>query len=68
MDTQYNIYYKYGTYSYTLLSSVVDYATYYIHSPVTAGTTYTYRISAVNVMGVGADSNQLAVLASQVPD
>jgi len=35
---------------------------------VTAGTTYTFWVAAINYVGTGTPSSKLAVLAAQAPD
>ena len=67
----YNIYYNLlGT--YTFLANVlisVNPTNTYTHTGVTAGQTYTYKISAINIFGEGVQSSASpSILASLKPD
>ncbi len=60
----YKIEYKVGSGSYSVLvSNTASTTTSYLHSGLTTGTTYTYRLSAINSIGTSFPSNE----ASAVP-
>ncbi len=56
--TGYKIEYKNGTNTYFVLSSNVGNVTTYIHNGLKTGSTYTYRVSALNSMGTSSTSNE----------
>lgn len=56
--TGYKIEYKNGTNTYLVLSSNVGNVTTYIQNGLKTGTTYTYRVSALNSMGTSTPSNE----------
>jgi len=59
--TNYKIEFRIGSGSYSTLANTA--ATSYSHTGLTTGTTYTYRVSAINSVGTSATSNE----ASAVP-
>jgi fibronectin type 3 domain-containing protein len=67
--TSYNIYYQVGTFVYLAnVASQVNPTNSYIHTPITAGQSYTYQIAAVNIFGEGvASASSAAILASLAP-
>ncbi len=59
--TGYKIEYKVGTGTYSvLISNTASTATSYLHTGLTTGTTYTYRVSAINSVGTGSPSNEVS--------
>ncbi|MGQ0605662.1 MAG: fibronectin type III domain-containing protein [Candidatus Nitrosotenuis sp.] len=55
----YKIEYKVGSGSYSILvASTGGPTTYYSHTSLTTGTTYTYKISAINNIGTGSPSSE----------
>ncbi|MBI5697800.1 MAG: fibronectin type III domain-containing protein, partial [Thaumarchaeota archaeon] len=54
----YKIEYKVGSGSYSILVANTGSATYYSHTGLTTGTTYTYKISAINSIGTGSPSSE----------
>lgn len=44
------------------------YTTSYIYTPLTQGTTYSFKVDARNSVGYSAESNTVSILAAQVPD
>jgi predicted phage tail protein len=62
--TGYKIEYKSGSGSYlVLIANTASTVTSYLHTGLTTDTTYTYRVSAINSIGIGDTSNE----ASAVP-
>src|SRR5207245_9789910 len=60
----YKIEYKIGTGTYAVLvANTGTSATSFMNTGLTAGTTYTYRVSGINYLGTGSQSND----ASAVP-
>ena len=57
--TGYNVYRKTAGTAYALLASVGGGSTSYSDTQLTAGQTYTYKVSAVNANGEGAASNEV---------
>ncbi|RJQ24382.1 fibronectin type III domain-containing protein [Candidatus Parcubacteria bacterium] len=56
--TGYKIEVRSGTSSYTTLTSTQNSTTKYSHTGLTTGTTYSYRISAINSVGIGSPSSE----------
>jgi hypothetical protein len=67
--TSYNIYYQVGSFVYLAnVATQVNPTNSYIHTPITAGQSYTYQIAAVNIFGEGVRSaSSAAILASLAP-
>lgn len=67
--TSYNIYYQVGTYVFlATVAAQVNPTNTYLHTSVTAGQTYTYKVAAVNIFGEGVLSAASApILASLAP-
>ena len=67
--TSYNIYVQVGTFVYLAnVAAQVNPTSSYLHTAVTAGQSYTYQISAVNIFGEGVRSAaSAAILASLAP-
>jgi len=63
--TGYKIEYKNGTNTYSVLSSNVGNVTTYIQNGLKTGTTYTYRVSALNSMGTSTPSNEALATATK---
>src|SRR5205807_4582650 len=62
--TGYKIEYKSGSGSYlVLIANTASTVTSYLHTGLATDTTYTYRVSAINSIGIGSPSNE----ASAVP-
>jgi predicted secreted protein with PEFG-CTERM motif len=62
--TGYMIEYKVGSGPYSVLVPNTSLATY-LHTGLTIGTTYTYRVSAINSIGTGAPSNEASAVPSK---
>jgi predicted phage tail protein len=62
--TGYKIEYKVGSGSYSILVPNTSLATY-LHTGLTTGTTYTYRVSAINSIGTGVPSNEASTVPSK---
>jgi hypothetical protein len=58
--TGYKIEVKSGSNPYAILVSNTGSVTSYSHSGLTTGTTYTYKVSAINSVGIGAPSNEVS--------
>jgi hypothetical protein len=65
--TGYNVYRKTASTSYALLATVGAASTSYSDSQLTAGETYTYKLSAVNANGEGPASNEVTPAAPEIP-
>jgi CARDB/Fibronectin type III domain/BNR repeat-like domain len=65
--TTYRIYRKTGSSSYSLLATVGAGSTSYSDTQLTAGQTYTYKVSAVNANGEGPASNEVTPAAPPPP-
>jgi len=61
--TSYKIEVKIGGGSYSTLANTA--ATSYSHAGLTTGTTYTYRVSAINSVGTSATSNEASAVPSK---
>ena len=60
--TGYKIEYNNGTSQYnTLVTNTGNTQTFYIHKGLTTGKTYTYRVTAINSVGIGNPSNVVTV-------
>ena len=59
--TGYKIEVKSGSSSYSVLVANAGTTTSYSHTGLTTGTTYTYRVSAINSVGTGNPSNEVSV-------
>ena len=66
--TGYKVYRRTGSTSYALLSTVSAGATSYSDTQLVSGTTYTYKVSAVNANGEGAASNEVSPTPPPPPD
>jgi len=64
--TGYQIEYKTGSNSYSVLSLTGNLTTY-LHTGLVANTTYTYRVSAINSAGIGNSSNEAAATTLSTP-
>lgn len=64
--TGYQIEYKTGSGSYSVLSLTGNLTTY-LHTGLITNTTYTYRVSAVNSAGVGNPSNESSTTTFSIP-
>jgi len=62
----YKIEYKIGSGSYSTLGLIGNLTTY-IHTGLETNTTYTYRVSAINSIGIGNPSNTATVTTLAVP-
>ena len=62
----YQISFKTGTAAYTVLASGIT-ATSYTASSLSAGVTYTFKVTARNVVGLGADSSEVSIIAASIP-
>ena len=62
----YQISSKIGTGAYSVLVSGIT-TTLYTASSLTAGVVYTFKVTARNLVGYGADSSELNVMATSVP-
>ncbi|MBI3640117.1 MAG: fibronectin type III domain-containing protein [Thaumarchaeota archaeon] len=62
--TGYTIEYKVGSGSYSVLVPNTNLATY-LHKGLTTGTTYTYRVSAINSIGTSVPSNEVSAVPSK---
>lgn len=62
----YKIEYKIGSGSYSTLGLIGNLTTY-LHTGLTTNTTYTYRVSAINSVGIGNQSNTATVTTLAVP-
>jgi predicted phage tail protein len=62
--TGYVIEYKVGSDSYLVLVPNTSLATY-LHKGLTTGTTYTYRVSAINSIGTSVPSNEVSAVPSK---
>jgi titin len=64
--TGYKIEYKIGSGSYSILvaNTGSQTITHYSHTGLTSGTTYTYKISAINAIGTGATSAEISATPS----
>ncbi|HET6458538.1 MAG TPA: fibronectin type III domain-containing protein [Nitrosopumilaceae archaeon] len=60
----YKIEYKVGSGSYSILVPNTSLATY-LHTGLITGTTYTYRVSAINPIGTGVPSNEVSAVPSK---
>jgi len=58
--TGYKIEVKSGSNPYAILVSNTGSVTSYSHSGLTTGTTYTYKVSAINSVGTGSPSNEVS--------
>ena len=58
--TGYKIEVKSGSGSYTMVSNTQSTSTTYSHTGLTTGTTYTYKVSAINSAGAGDASNEVS--------
>lgn len=56
-----------GTGSYSLVVSGLNLKTYTASNLIT-GTSYKFRVSATNKVGPGDDSDEVSILAAQIPD
>ena len=63
----YRLSYDQGLGVWTVLEEEV-YATSYIFTPLTQGTTYSFKVDARNSVGYSPESNTVSILAAQVPD
>ncbi len=63
----YKISYKPVGGTYSVLTTVTFPTTSYTASSLTAGTIYTFKVSARNLFGLGADSSEVNVMAASVP-
>ncbi len=61
--TSYKIEFRIGGASYSTLANTA--ATSYSHTGLTTGTTYTYRVSAINSVGTSAPSNESSAVPSK---
>ncbi|MEX1996470.1 MAG: fibronectin type III domain-containing protein [Nitrosopumilaceae archaeon] len=61
--TSYKIEFRIGGGSYSTLANTA--ATSYSHTGLTTGTTYTYRVSAINSVGTSATSNEASAVPSK---
>ena len=64
----YAVYYDQGTDSFTLLNNAVTDLFYLTTVPLTAGTTYKFKVTASNSVGSSLDSEVISILAAKVPD
>ncbi|HXU94819.1 MAG TPA: fibronectin type III domain-containing protein, partial [Candidatus Nitrosotalea sp.] len=64
--TGYQIEYKTGSNSYSVLS-VIGNLTTYLHTGLTTNSTYTYRVSAINSAGIGNPSNESVATTFSIP-
>jgi hypothetical protein len=64
--TGYQIEYKTGSASYSILS-ITGNQTTYLHTGLVPNTTYTYRVSAINSAGIGNPSNEYSATTSSAP-
>lgn len=62
----YKIEYKIGSGSYSTLGLIGNLTTY-LHTGLETNTTYTYRVSAINSVGIGNSSNTATVTTLAVP-
>jgi hypothetical protein len=66
--TNYRISYKLGSgVTYTVLDSVFFPTLSYTAGPLTAGSTYYFKVAAFNLVGYGADSSEVNVMAAAKP-
>ena len=64
--TGYQIEYKTGSSSYSVLSLLGNLTTY-LHTGLITNTTYTYRVSAINSAGIGNSSNESTATTFSIP-
>jgi titin len=64
--TGYQIEFKTGSSSYSVLSMTGNLTTY-LHTGLVANTTYTYRVSAINSAGIGNSSNEATATTLSTP-
>lgn len=64
--TEYQIEYKTGSASYSILN-IIGNLTTYLHTGLVPNTTYTYRVSAINSAGIGNPSNEYSATTPSVP-
>ena len=64
--TGYQIEYKTGSNSYSVLSLLGNLTTY-LHTGLITNTTYTYRVSAINSAGIGNPSNESTATTFSIP-
>jgi len=66
----YNVYYDQGasTATFVLLESSVLTTHYTTTATLTAGETYTFKVTALNTVGESLQSDPLAILAAKLPD
>lgn len=62
----YKIEYKIGSSSYSTVGLIGNLTTY-LHTGLETNTTYTYRVSAINSVGIGNPSNEATVTTLAVP-
>jgi len=62
------VYYDQGTDSFTLLNNAVTDLFYLTTVPLTAGTTYKFKVTARNSVGSSLDSAAVSILAAKLPD
>ena len=64
--TGYEIEYSSGSGSFVvLIANTGNTATSYLHKGLTTGTTYTYRVSAINSMGMAGPSNEASAIPTK---
>ena len=64
--TGYKIEYKTGSESYVVLTeNTGNTVTSYLHKGLITGTTYTYRVSAINSIGTGGSSNEASAIPTK---
>jgi predicted phage tail protein len=64
--TGYKIEVKHGTGQFeTLVSSTPNSTTKYSHAQLTSGTTYSYRVSAINSAGIGSPSSESSAIPTE---